>query len=159
MMFSLRGSCFSLNLVPVILATIFERPGLTAGAVFAIPAGVEHRWGRRLGPSVAETRSSSSIRSCSRPGAPRPRALTPSRVGTSGDLPHPASGISPVGGRRGAREGPRACPMYPSDSATLTDPPRRRRRRRKEIFYRAALFANVLQFPTFGNRLAEAAVS
>ena len=39
----------------------------------------------------------------------------------------PASGISPVGGRRGAREGLRACPMYPSDSATLTDPPRRRR--------------------------------
>ena len=35
----------------------------------------------------------------------------------------PASGISPVGGRRGAREGPRACPMYPSDSATLPDPP------------------------------------
>ena len=39
----------------------------------------------------------------------------------------PTLGISPVGGRRGAREGPRACPMYPSDSATLPDPPRRRR--------------------------------
>ena len=60
---------------------------------------------------------------CAPPARPQP--LQGGDVGRFATPPH--QGSRRWGGRRGAREGPRACPMYPSNSATLTDPPRRRR--------------------------------
>ena len=77
------------------------------------------RWGRAWRKHAQQTRCGAARAQVRPARAP----LTPPGSGRREICHTPASGISPGGGRRGAPEGPRACPMYPSDSATLPDPP------------------------------------